>query len=153
MNGRGKMGFSVSVGGKEEVKSEPNVVPLCDVLLVLLIIFMVVTPLVQKGVDVKLPSAQFTSSMPENPPVVLALKKDVRDPKGFIIYINQDKVQQENLQNALEEAFLAVPDKKLYLRADQDLEYGKLVDLMDMIRGAGIEVVGIITEKKTEKGD
>ncbi len=147
------MGFSINTGKKSEVRSEPNVVPLCDVLLVLLIIFMVVTPLVQKGVDVKLPSAQFTEPMPENPPVVLALKKDPRDPKGMIIYVNQDKVASNNLQNALEEAFLTVPDKKLYLRADQELEYGNLVDLMDVIRAAGIEVVGIITERKTEKGD
>lgn len=146
------MAVSVSMGKKEEIQSEPNVVPLCDVLLVLLIIFMVVTPLVQKGVDVKLPSAQFTSNLPENPPVVMALKLDSRDPNGFVIYVNQDRVPVENLQNSLEEAFLTVSDKKLYLRADQDLEYGKIVDLIDIIRGAGIEVVGIITERKTEKG-
>ncbi len=147
------MGFSVSSGTKEGVRSEPNVVPLCDVLLVLLIIFMIVTPLIQKGVDVKLPNAQFTSNMPENPDVVLAIKKDVRDPKGFLLYVNQDKVTMETLQNALEEAFLTVSEKKLYLKADQDLEYGNIVDLIDVIRGAGIEIVGIITEKKTEKAD
>ncbi len=147
------MGFSVSMGGKETVRSEPNVVPLCDVLLVLLIIFMIVTPLIQKGVDVRLPNAQFTANMPENPDVVLAIKKDARDPKGFLLYVNQDKVTMETLQNALEEAFLTVSDKKLYLKADQELEYGNIVDLIDIIRGAGIEIVGIITEKKTEKGD
>ncbi len=147
------MGFSVSMGGKESVRSEPNVVPLCDVLLVLLIIFMIVTPLIQKGVDVRLPNAQFTANMPENPDVVLAIKKDARDPKGFLLYVNQDKVTMETLQNALEEAFLTVSDKKLYLKADQELEYGNIVDLIDIIRGAGIEIVGIITEKKTEKGD
>jgi biopolymer transport protein ExbD len=147
------MGFSVSTGGKETVRSEPNVVPLCDVLLVLLIIFMIVTPLIQKGVDVKLPNAQFTSNMPENPDVVLAIKKDVRDPKGFLLYVNQDKVTMETLQNALEEAFLTVSEKKLYLKADQDLEYGNIVDLIDIIRASGIEIVGIITEKKTERGD
>ena len=139
------MGFSVSMGGKEEVKSEPNVVPLCDVLLVLLIIFMVVTPLVQKGVDVKLPSALNTTSMPDSPDVVLAVKKD------GTLYVNRDKVTMENLQNALEEAFLTVSEKKLYIRADQDIEYGKIVDLIDVMREAGIEIIGIITEKKTEK--
>jgi biopolymer transport protein ExbD len=148
------MGFSVSMGGKETVRSEPNVVPLCDVLLVLLIIFMVVTPLVQKGVDVRLPTAQFTSSMPENPDVVLAVKKEARDPKGYILYVNQDKVTLENLQNALEEAFLTVSEKKLYLKVDQELEYGILAEsLLDIIKAAGIENVGIITEKKAEKAD
>lgn len=148
------MGFSVDTGGKETVRSEPNVVPLCDVLLVLLIIFMIVTPLIQKGVDVRLPTAQFTSSMPENPDVVLAVKKDARDPKGYLLYVNQDKVTLETLQNALEEAFLTVPDKKLYLKVDQDLEYGIFAEFIwDTIRAAGIESVGIITEKKTERGD
>jgi biopolymer transport protein ExbD len=147
------MGFSVSMGGKEHVRSEPNVVPLCDVLLVLLIIFMIVTPLIQKGVDVRLPNAQFTVNMPENPDVVLAIKKDARDPKGYLLYVNQDKVTMETLQNALEEAFLTVTDKKLYLKADSELEYGIFTEfLWDIIRAAGIESVGIITEKKTEKG-
>jgi len=148
------MGFSVPTNGKEKTRSEPNVVPLCDVLLVLLIIFMIVTPLIQKGVDVRLPNAQFTANMPENPDVVLAIKKDARDPKGFLLYVNQDKVTLETLQNALEEAFLTVTDKKLYLKADAELEYGIFVDpIWDIIRAAGIESVGIITEKKTERGD
>jgi biopolymer transport protein TolR len=133
------------MGGKEEIKSEPNVVPLCDVLLVLLIIFMVVTPLVQRGVDVKLPSALNTASMPDSPDVVLAVMKD------GTIYVNEDKVTMENLQNALEEAFLTVSEKKLYIKADQDIEYGKIVDLIDVMREAGIEIIGIITERKTEK--
>jgi len=133
------------MSGKEEVRSEPNVVPLCDVLLVLLIIFMVVTPLVQKGVDVKLPMALNTTPMPDSPEVVLAVKKD------GTLYVNQEKVTMENLQNALEEAFLTVSEKKLFIKADQDLEYGKIVDLIDVMREAGIEIVGIITEKKTEK--
>jgi biopolymer transport protein TolR len=147
------MGFSVS-RGKETVKSEPNVVPLCDVLLVLLIIFMVVTPLVQKGVDVRLPNAQFTTDVPENPPVVLSIQRNAQEPKGFRLYINNDRVTIENLQNSLEERFLTVPEKKLYLRMDGELEFGILAEpILDMIKAAGIEVVGIITEKKTEKVD
>ena len=139
--------MAISIGEKEEVKSEPNVVPLCDVLLVLLIIFMVVTPFLQKGVDVRLPSALNTMNMPDNPEVVLAIKKD------GTLYVNNDQATEENLQTMLEEAFLMVSEKKLYLRADQDLEYGKIVDVIDIVKNAGLEIVGIITEKKTEKLD
>ena len=142
--------MSFTLGGKEKVRSEPNVVPLCDVLLVLLIIFMVVTPLVQKGVDVKLPTAMNTSPMPENPEVVLYVKKD------GTIYLNQEKTTLDKLQSQIEEAFLTVQDKKIYLKIDGDLEYGKLVEpdgIYFKIREAGIENIAIITEKKTsEKG-
>jgi biopolymer transport protein TolR len=142
------MGFSL--GRKETVQSEPNVVPLCDVLLVLLIIFMVVTPLVQKGVDIKLPTAINTTPMPENPEVVLYVKKD------GTIYLNNEKVALDKLQSQLEEKFLTVQEKKLYLKIDGDLEYGKLVEpdgVYNKIREAGIENIAIITEKKTsEKG-
>ena len=139
--------MAISVGEQEEVKSEPNVVPLCDVLLVLLIIFMVVTPFLQKGVDVRLPTALNTINMPDNPEVVLAIKKDGS------IYVNNDQATEENLQTMLEEAFMMVSEKKLYLRADQDLEYGKIVDIIDIIHNSGLEIVGIITEKKTEQLD
>jgi biopolymer transport protein TolR len=140
------MSISISKGGDGPV-AEPNVVPLCDVLLVLLIIFMVVTPLVQKGVDVRLPAAMNTANMPENPDVVVYRKKD------GTIYQNQDKVtNQEALQGMLEEAFLTVAEKKLYLKADGDLEYGVLIDLYEKIRAAGIENIAIITDKRTEKG-
>jgi biopolymer transport protein ExbD len=140
-----KMGFSI--GGKETVKSEPNVVPLCDVLLVLLIIFMVVTPLVQRGVDVKLPTALNTINMPDNPEVVLALRRD------GTMYVNQDQATMDTLQTLLEDAFLTASEKKLYLKADQELEYGKIVDVIQVVKDAGIEIMGIITEVKTEKGE
>ncbi len=108
---------------------------------------MVVTPLVQKGVDVRLPAAMNTANMPENPEVVVYLKKD------GTIYLNQEKItNQEALQGMLEEAFLTVPEKKLYLKADGDLEYGVLIDLYEKIRAAGIENIAIITDKRTEKG-
>jgi biopolymer transport protein ExbD len=142
--------MAFSIGGSEKVKSEPNVVPLCDVLLVLLIIFMVVTPLVQKGVDVKLPTALNTINMPDQPEVVLAIRKDGS------MYVNQDKATMENLQQLLEDAFLTASEKKLYLKIDQELPYGKLVEpggVLDLVKEAGIEVIGIITDVKTEKAE
>jgi biopolymer transport protein TolR len=139
------MAIKVDTGG--DVSSEPNVVPLCDVLLVLLIIFMVVTPLIQRGVDVRLPTALNTINMPENPEVVLSIKKDGS------MYIGQDQVTMDNLQTLIEEAFMTASDKRLYLRADGELEYGNIVDIVEILKAAGVEIVGIITEIKTERID
>jgi len=140
------MAFSVSTEKKETVKSEPNVVPLCDVLLVLLIIFMIVTPLVQKGVDVQIPTALNAASMSDNPEIVLSIKADGS------LYLKDQRVTLDGLASALEESLLTAKDKKLYLRADQNLEFGKIVDVIYAVQQAGIELVGIITEKKATEG-
>ncbi|RLE01354.1 MAG: biopolymer transporter ExbD, partial [Candidatus Aminicenantes bacterium] len=79
--------------------------------------------------------------------VVLSIKKD------GTMYVNQDQATMDNLQTLLEDAFMTASDKKLYLRADQELEYGKIVDIIDILKEAGVEIVGIITEKKTTKAD
>ncbi len=137
--------MSMKVSNGSEVSSEPNVVPLCDVLLVLLIIFMVVTPLIQKGIDVRLPVALNTINMPENPEVVLSIRKDGK------MYIGPDEITLDNLQTMIEEAFMTASDKRLYLRADGELEYGNIVDIVEVLKAAGVEIVGIITEIKTER--
>jgi biopolymer transport protein TolR len=139
--------MSMIVPDEHEVSSEPNVVPLCDVLLVLLIIFMVVTPLMKKGIDVRLPVALNTVNMPENPEVVLSIRKDGK------MYIGQDQITLDNLQTMIEEAFMTASDKRLYLRADGELEYGNIVDVVEILKAAGVEIVGIITEIKTERID
>lgn len=127
-----------------DVISEPNVVPLCDILLVLLIIFMVITPLVKKGVDVRLPTALNMIDFPENPEIVLSIKKD------GTLWLNNDKVAEEDLSALLEEIMLSASDKKLYLKADRELEFGRVVEIIGPLKEAGVEVVGIIAEKKTE---
>ncbi len=139
------MAISVDTGRGGDIQSEPNVVPLCDVLLVLLIIFMVMTPLIQKGVDVELPTALNTMRMPDNPEAVLYIRRDGS------IYLNEQPITRENLQTMLEEALITASERKLYLRADQELEYGIILDLIPLIKEADIEVVGIIAEKKTER--
>lgn len=138
------MAFPVGEKKKDEVVSEPNVVPLCDVLLVLLIIFMIATPLIKKGIDVELPVAINTINMPENLEVVLSIKND------GTMFVGQDEVTMDNLQLMVEEAFLTASDPRLYLRADGDINYGKIIDVIYILKEAGIEIVGIITEIKTE---
>ncbi|MFW6131489.1 MAG: ExbD/TolR family protein [Candidatus Aminicenantaceae bacterium] len=137
--------MAFSVGYENEVKSEPNVVPLCDVLLVLLIIFMVVTPLIQQGVDVNLPPALNATSMPDNPDVILYLKTDGS------YYVNEERTSPDNFLTKLDDAFIAASDKKLYLRADEGLNYGKIVDVFLEVQTIGVDVVGIITEAETTK--
>ena len=140
------MGYTAG-SGEDDVTTEINVVPLCDVLLVLLIIFMVVTPLVQKGFDLRLPTALNTIQMPDNPEVVLSIRRDGS------LYVNQDKATMDTLQTMLEEAFMTASEKKLYIKADLELEYGLIVDVIQVVKDSGIEIVGIITEVKTERVD
>jgi biopolymer transport protein TolR len=139
------MAMKVDTGKGSSVQSEPNVVPLCDVLLVLLIIFMVMTPLIQRGVDVELPTALNTIDLPDQVDAVLYIKRDGS------FYVNEQPATMETLQMMLEEALISSTERKLYLRADQEVEYGVILDLIPAIKEAGIEIMGIIAEKKTGK--
>ena len=139
------MAMKVDTGKDTSVQSEPNVVPLCDVLLVLLIIFMVMTTLIQRGVDVELPTALNTIDLPDQVDAVLYIKRDGS------FYVNEQPATMETLQMMLEEALISSAERKLYLRADQEVEYGIILDLIPAIKEAGIEIMGIIAEKKTGK--
>lgn len=139
--------MKVNKGKKSDIPSEPNVVPLCDVLLVLLIIFMVMTPLIQKGVDVELPTAINTIDQPDTVDAVLYIKRDGS------IWVNEQPATEETLQMMLEEALITASERKLYLRADLEVEYGIILDLIPFIKEANIEIMGIIAEKKTGSGE
>jgi biopolymer transport protein TolR len=135
--------MSVDIGASKQ-KSEPNVVPLCDILLVLLIIFMVITPVMQKGIDVKLPETQATGEG-ENPQdvrgIVLTLESDQT------IKINQDPVDLNLLENTLRDLYQTRTDKTIFIRADEGLYYKDVLRIIDIAKGAGIEVLGVIPER------
>lgn len=135
--------MSVDIGASKQ-KSEPNVVPLCDILLVLLIIFMVITPVMQKGIDVKLPETQAAGEgggAQDARGIVLTLESDQT------VKINQDPVDLSLLENTLRDLYQTRTDKTIFIRADEGLYYKDVLRIIDIAKGAGIEVLGVIPER------
>ncbi|GMR21850.1 MAG: protein TolR [Acidobacteriota bacterium] len=136
--------MGMSAGGAGKLNSNINVTPLADVMLVLLIIFMVITPLLQKGVDVKLPEAEFSRDKPDSEDVVnVAVRLD------NAIYLNLVPVAESELVTKLSEAFEGKAEKILFLKADEGLEYRDVIRVMELCRDRGADEIGLITEKKT----
>ncbi len=120
--------------------SEINVVPLVDVVLVLLIIFMITAPMLQMGVDVDLPKIT-TKPMPsEEERVVVTLTKERK------FFIDKYEVAQEQLRERLKAVLDRKVNREVFLRADQSLPYGEVMALMSMLRESGVEKLGMVTE-------
>jgi biopolymer transport protein ExbD len=140
--------MAMDVGGaKGGVKSEINVTPLVDVMLVLLIIMMLVAPMLQQGVSVKLPMADNTTDKPEvQGQTVIAVAKDKR------IYLNAKAVSEAELGTKVNEYLESKKDKVVIIKADEEVEYGAVMAAMDGLRQAGIEDIGLITERRRAAG-
>ncbi len=140
--------MSMDVGGaKGGVKSDINVTPLVDVMLVLLIIMMVIAPMLQKGVNVKLPSAANTVEKPDtNGQVVVAIGADKK------IYLNTQPVRLDDLASRVSDALESQKDKVVLIKADEAVEYATVMDTLDKLREGGIEDMGLITERKEQTG-
>ncbi|MBI3609024.1 MAG: biopolymer transporter ExbD [Nitrospirae bacterium] len=119
--------------------AEINVVPLVDVVLVLLIIFMITAPLMYRGIDIDLPRSSVNTIKPEER-VVLTVSRD------RAVFIDKERVPRIGLDDALGKLARSRPDLTVYLRADRDVPYGTVVEVMDAIKHAGIERLGMITE-------
>ena len=148
-----RLGESTHIEAASGAKSDINITPLIDVMLVLLIIFMVVTPLAQRGLDIALPQTSTTQQQQaQNQPsnqVVLGMEES---PSGPVITVNKSPVANlEELDQRLKDIFQTRSDKTMFVRAAGKIPYGKVVEAMDVARGAGVERIGIISEKMIEQ--
>ena len=124
---------------RRQALSEINVTPFVDVMLVLLIIFMVTAPLLQQGIDVNLPQAKGKELTPAER-VVITIKKDGK------IYLNKTGTSINELKSKL----ASMSDRDVFLKADKDVSYGIVIEVMGELREIGIEKLGMITESKAQ---
>jgi biopolymer transport protein TolR len=135
--------MAMNLGGSGGIKSDINVTPLVDVMLVLLIIMMIVAPLLQQGVPVTLPLAANSSEKPETQDqtvVTIDRNKDV--------YLNAKPVASGQLEARIKEVLEDKSDKIVIIKADEEAPYSAVMDTMDELRHAGIEDMGLITETR-----
>jgi biopolymer transport protein TolR len=135
-------GGSIGGAGQTSVKSEPNVVPMIDIMLVLLIIFMIVTPLIAAGFKATLPKGKNLDPRPEGEnEVILGIDEAGR------YFLNQRPIEGRLLEDQLRGIFAArTEDKILYFKADNKLKYGQVQEAVETARRAGVRVMAAITE-------
>jgi biopolymer transport protein ExbD len=141
--------MAMAVGGKKGgPMADINVTPMADIMIVLLIIFMVITPMLQKGVDVKLPQAGNTKDRRDDAKtIVVAIKKD------STTYLGTARLEsQAELLPQVKERLQDLPEgaRMIYLKADDALPYSEVMKVMDICREAGVEEVALIAERKVQ---
>ena len=135
--------MAMDVGGsKDGIKSDINVTPLVDVMLVLLIIIMIIAPMLQKGVELNMPYATNTQDKPDTADqTVVAV-----DAMGKL-YVNTKQLPEDQVVPRLKALMETKSDKTVYLKGDKDAKYGAIMQMMDALRHAQIDTVGLITER------
>ncbi|MBU6281520.1 biopolymer transporter ExbD [bacterium] len=135
--------MAVRATSDDDLKAEINVTPLVDVVLVLLIIFMVVTPLMRQEVPIDLPIASTGTAAEQKDQVTLALAADGR------VLVNGSEIPAGEVVQRLSAIYEARADKTIFLEADRGHSHGRIVDLMDDCRAAGVTRIGMVTRKET----
>ena len=130
------MGTSVNQAGRTEIKSEPNVIPMIDIMLVLLIIFMISQPLTRMAIDVQVPPPVTSQASGPSTQIVLEIAADGS------YNINGQPVPKEQLDTQIHAIFDQRPAKLLFLKPAVNRVYQEVIDAMDVARGAGIQVIG-----------
>lgn len=131
--------MSMSTGGGRGLTNEPNVTPMIDVLLVLLIIFMLVVPMSRKAIDLQLPDPndQQTSASPPPDQIVLEVFPGER------YAVNKEPLTKANLATRLKDIYTGRPDKIIFVKGDPKVKYAEVVYAMDIARGAGVKIIGM----------
>ena len=132
-----------------KVNSNINVTPMVDVMLVLLIIFMVITPMLQHGVSVDMAKVNNPQSMPD------ADKEDalvVAVMRNGDVFFGNDKITPDALTGKVKDRLANRSDKRVYIRADARAKFGRVVEAVDNIRAAGVDQLGLLTDQRKDKG-
>jgi len=128
-----------------DVMAEPNVIPMADIMLVLLIIFMVVTPMLQKGMSVDLAQVTNAREMQDadrDDAVVLAVTRDGG------IFLGATRITKEEITSKVRDMLATRLDKTVYVKSDARAKYGDVVAVVDEVRAAGVDQLGLLTEKR-----
>lgn len=138
--------MAMRLGNNEELQADINITPLVDVVLVLLVIFMVVTPLLKQEVPIELPIADNSRSARDLSQLTLTLAADGG------VFLNGQPVLREALVRQLQTIYATRADKTIFLEADRNLSYGQVVNVMDDCKAAGVAAIGVLT-KREKSGD
>jgi biopolymer transport protein TolR len=125
--------------------AEINVVPLVDVMLVLLIIFMVTAPMIQRGVDVNLPVVQRASAI-EGERLFVTVPLEYRQSR--IVYLNEERIRVDVLQERMRQAMETNRDKEVFLRGDGGIQLRELMEVFDRLQRAGVTKIGVVTREE-----
>lgn len=141
-------GSSLSKLSHAALNADINVTPLVDVCLVLLIIFMVVTPMLQKGVPVNLPITEQPDKTPDtDKQLIISVKAD------GTVYLGPNAVRKEQVESSLEEIHARTPDREIAVKGDRLVKYGDVLDVLKACREVGFNDVGLIAQPKKTPGE